>query len=203
MRQHVRVLRDDLLKVHHGTKTEEGFRLNIRVGVQYIEAWLRGRGAVPIYNLMEDAATAEISRAQIWQWIRYEAELEGGTRRHAEVLRARAGRRDGAGARRRSAPTTYANGRFPRSDRAVPRHLARAGVRRVPDDPGLPADRLAWHLNPRSPDTVGRCADFQRTPPDLLLAARLDLAIELLERAFQVALRLQARVALFLQGLQS
>ena len=78
MRQHVRVLGDDLLKVHHGTKTEEGFRLNIRVGVQYIEAWLRGRGAVPIYNLMEDAATAEISRAQIWQWIRYEAELEGG-----------------------------------------------------------------------------------------------------------------------------
>ena len=78
MRQHVRVLRDDLLKVHHGTKTEAGFRLNIRVGVQYIEAWLRGRGAVPIYNLMEDAATAEISRAQIWQWIRYEAELEGG-----------------------------------------------------------------------------------------------------------------------------
>ena len=78
VRQHVRVLRDDLLKVHHGTKTEEGFRLNIRVGVQYIESWLRGRGAVPIYNLMEDAATAEISRAQIWQWIRYEAELEGG-----------------------------------------------------------------------------------------------------------------------------
>ena len=78
VRQHVRVLREDLLKIHEGTKTEEGFRLNIRVGVQYIEAWLRGRGAVPIYNLMEDAATAEISRAQIWQWIRYEAELEGG-----------------------------------------------------------------------------------------------------------------------------
>ena len=78
MRQHVRVLRDDLLKIHDGTKTEEGFRLNIRVGVQYIEAWLRGRGAVPIYNLMEDAATAEISRAQIWQWIKYGAELDGG-----------------------------------------------------------------------------------------------------------------------------
>ena len=78
VRAHVRVLRDDLLKVHTGSKTEEGFRLNIRVGVQYIEAWLRGRGAVPIYNLMEDAATAEISRAQIWQWIKYEAELEGG-----------------------------------------------------------------------------------------------------------------------------
>ena len=78
VRAHVRVLRDDLLKIHHGSKTEEGFRLNIRVGVQYVEAWLRGRGAVPIYNLMEDAATAEICRAQIWQWIRYEAELEGG-----------------------------------------------------------------------------------------------------------------------------
>jgi malate synthase len=78
MRQHVRVLREDLLKIHHGTRTEQGFRLNIRVGVQYIEAWLRGRGAVPIYHLMEDAATAEISRAQIWQWIRYQAELEGG-----------------------------------------------------------------------------------------------------------------------------
>jgi len=78
VRAHVRVLRDDLLKIHAGSKTEEGFRLNIRVGVQYIEAWLRGRGAVPIYNLMEDAATAEISRAQIWQWIKYEAELEGG-----------------------------------------------------------------------------------------------------------------------------
>jgi malate synthase len=78
VRQHVRVLRDDLLQIHAGTKTEDGFRLNIRVGVQYIEAWLRGRGAVPIYNLMEDAATAEISRAQIWQWIRYEAELDGG-----------------------------------------------------------------------------------------------------------------------------
>jgi malate synthase len=76
VRAHVRVLRDDLLKIHAGSKTEGGFRLNIRVGVQYIEAWLRGRGAVPIYNLMEDAATAEISRAQIWQWIRYEADLD-------------------------------------------------------------------------------------------------------------------------------
>jgi malate synthase len=80
MRLYVNVLRDDLLKVHEGSKTEAGFRLNIRVGVQYIEAWLRGRGAVPIYNLMEDAATAEISRAQIWQWIKAGAELEGGVK---------------------------------------------------------------------------------------------------------------------------
>ncbi|MBV9260819.1 MAG: malate synthase A [Pseudolabrys sp.] len=77
-RLHVRVLRDDMLQVHSGTKTDEGFRLNLRVGVQYIEAWLNGRGAVPIYHLMEDAATAEISRAQVWQWLQYGAELEGG-----------------------------------------------------------------------------------------------------------------------------
>jgi malate synthase len=79
-RLHVRVLRDDFLKIHAGTQTEEGFRLNIRVGVQYIEAWLRGRGAVPIYNLMEDTATAEISRAQIWQQIRYAVTLENGVK---------------------------------------------------------------------------------------------------------------------------
>jgi malate synthase len=78
LRANVEVSRADLLRVHEGTKTEQGFRLNIRVGVQYVEAWLRGRGAVPIYNLMEDAATAEISRAQIWQWLKYGAELENG-----------------------------------------------------------------------------------------------------------------------------
>ncbi|MEJ2434086.1 MAG: malate synthase A [Pseudolabrys sp.] len=82
----VRIGRDDLLRIHEGTKTEAGFRLNIRVGVQYIEAWLRGRGAVPIYNLMEDAATAEISRAQIWQWLKYGAELEGGIKATREFF---------------------------------------------------------------------------------------------------------------------
>ncbi|MBV1704757.1 MAG: malate synthase A [Hyphomicrobiales bacterium] len=74
----VSVSRDDLLKVHPGARTEAGLREDIRVGVQYIEAWLRGRGAVPLYNLMEDAATAEISRTQIWQWIRHRATLDDG-----------------------------------------------------------------------------------------------------------------------------
>jgi malate synthase len=80
LREDVDVDRNQLLEIHQGTKTEVGFRENIRVGVQYIEAWLRGRGAVPIYNLMEDTATAEISRAQIWQWITYGATLENGIR---------------------------------------------------------------------------------------------------------------------------
>jgi malate synthase len=61
----------DLLTVPEGTITEEGLRTNVRVGVQYLEAWLRGNGCVPLYNLMEDAATSEISRAQVWQWIRH------------------------------------------------------------------------------------------------------------------------------------
>jgi malate synthase len=64
--------------VHDGERTEQGLRENIRVGVQYIEAWLRGRGAVPLYNLMEDAATAEISRTQIWQWVQQGAKLADG-----------------------------------------------------------------------------------------------------------------------------
>jgi malate synthase len=61
-----------------GTRTEAGLRHNIRVGVQYLEAWLGGQGAVPIYNLMEDAATAEISRTQIWQWLKHRATLDDG-----------------------------------------------------------------------------------------------------------------------------
>jgi malate synthase len=59
-----------------GPRTEAGARENIRVGVQYLAAWLGGRGAVPLYNLMEDAATAEISRAQLWQWLHFGAELD-------------------------------------------------------------------------------------------------------------------------------
>jgi len=67
-----------LLEPPTGTRTETGLRHNIRVGIQYLEAWLGGQGAVPIYNLMEDAATAEISRTQIWQWVTHRAALDDG-----------------------------------------------------------------------------------------------------------------------------
>lgn len=111
-RLHVRVLRDDLLEIHKGTKTEAGFRLNIRVGVQYIEAWLRGRGAVPIYHLMEDAATAEISRAQIWQWIKNGAALEGGVTATRDLFeRALAEEMDVV--KGEVGAANYARGRFP------------------------------------------------------------------------------------------
>jgi malate synthase len=78
LREDVTLDQAAMLKVHEGVRTLGGLRDNIRVGVQYIEAWLRGRGAVPLYNLMEDAATAEISRAQVWQWIRHGAALDDG-----------------------------------------------------------------------------------------------------------------------------
>ena len=71
LRDDVHVTADDLLAVPDGTITEQGLRLNISVAVQYLAAWLGGSGAVPINNLMEDAATAEISRSQVWQWIRH------------------------------------------------------------------------------------------------------------------------------------
>ena len=70
-REDVTVTANHLREVPNGTITEDGVRLNISVGIQYIASWLRGNGAAPINNLMEDAATAEISRAQIWQWIRH------------------------------------------------------------------------------------------------------------------------------------
>jgi len=62
---------DDLLQVPQGDVTEQGVRQNINVGILYLEAWLGGSGAVPLYNLMEDAATCEISRTQLWQWLRH------------------------------------------------------------------------------------------------------------------------------------
>jgi len=71
MREEFRITADDLLRVPDGKVTDQGLRHNIRVGIQYLEAWLQGSGCVPLYNLMEDAATAEICRSQIWQWIHH------------------------------------------------------------------------------------------------------------------------------------
>jgi malate synthase len=68
----------DLIEVPKGNITEEGLRWNIDVGLQYLHSWLQGSGCVPIYNLMEDAATAEICRAQVWQWVRHGAHFKDG-----------------------------------------------------------------------------------------------------------------------------
>jgi malate synthase len=78
----------DLLQFVEGPITEQGLRMNISVAIQYIEAWLRGQGAVPIFNLMEDAATAEISRSQVWQWIHSpQGVLDDGRKVTVELVR--------------------------------------------------------------------------------------------------------------------
>jgi malate synthase len=79
-RSHRTVEARDLLEVPKGDITEDGLRWNMDVGLQYLHSWLQGSGCVPIYNLMEDAATAEISRAQVWQWVRYGAHFKDGRR---------------------------------------------------------------------------------------------------------------------------
>jgi len=116
LREDVDVTRDALLQLHDGAKTEAGFRLNIRVGVQYIAAWLGGRGAVPIYNLMEDAATAEISRAQIWQWLRYGATLDNGQKVTPAFFR-KALKEEMKRVKREIGAKAYASGRFPEAIR--------------------------------------------------------------------------------------
>ncbi|HMI31393.1 MAG TPA: malate synthase A [Candidatus Limnocylindrales bacterium] len=88
LREDVQVTAADLFQTPEGTRTEDGLRLNVRVGIQYIEAWLRGNGCVPLYSLMEDAATAEISRAQVWQWLHHGVVLEDGRRVTPELVRA-------------------------------------------------------------------------------------------------------------------
>ena len=127
--------RDEMLELHTGPRTEAGARENIRVAVQYIAAWLGGRGAVPLYNLMEDAATAEICRAQLWQWLRFEAPFDDGRRLQPRPVRGLAGRRAGR-ARRPPQPKT----RRPPAARAGHRRR----VRGVPDAAGLRTARLTY-----------------------------------------------------------
>jgi malate synthase len=79
LREDVRVGAEDLLRIPEGRTTRAGLRNNVDVGIRYLASWLSGNGCVPIHHLMEDAATAEISRAQLWQWVRHGATLEDGT----------------------------------------------------------------------------------------------------------------------------
>jgi len=85
-RSNIDVSSKDLMTVPEGSITEQGLRWNIDVAMQYLLSWLQGQGCVPIYNLMEDAATAEICRAQVWQWIRHGAKLEDGREVSRELV---------------------------------------------------------------------------------------------------------------------
>jgi malate synthase len=88
LRDDVHVTAEQLLDVAAtpGTVTEAGLRNNVSVGIQYLAAWLRGSGAVGIFNLMEDAATAEISRSQVWQWLHNDVELDTGEKVTRELI---------------------------------------------------------------------------------------------------------------------
>jgi malate synthase len=88
LREDVHVAAADLLKLPSGTITETGMRTNISVGIQYMANWLSGLGCVPLYNLMEDAATAEISRSQLWQWVHHpDAALDDGRKVTLDLFR--------------------------------------------------------------------------------------------------------------------
>ncbi|MCZ6771236.1 MAG: malate synthase A, partial [Proteobacteria bacterium] len=87
-REDVQVTQTDLLKVPEGSITMRGLKTNVAAAVRYTEEWLSGLGCVPLNNLMEDAATAEISRTQIWQWVHHpRVELEDGTNIDEEMFR--------------------------------------------------------------------------------------------------------------------
>ena len=138
-----------------GAITEAGLRNNVNVGIQYISSWLRGNGAAGIYGLMEDAATAEISRSQVWQWIRHGAHARG--RRHADHRRprppagGRGARAHPLGDRRRR--VVRARGPPAGVARAVRAGRAGRRARGVPHHPGLRAARLrrAWPARTSSP----------------------------------------------------
>jgi malate synthase len=112
-RDDVSVTADQLLDVAStpGSVTEAGLRSNISVGVQYLEAWLRGSGAVGINNMMEDAATAEISRSQVWQWLHNDVRLDDGQRVTRELVE-RMVADEMASIRARTGDQAYAAGRW-------------------------------------------------------------------------------------------
>lgn len=88
LREDVKVSSSDILKLPEGTITDHGLWINVSVGLRYLAAWLSGSGSVPIYNLMEDAATAEISRTQLWQWVHHpQGILEDGRKITLDLFR--------------------------------------------------------------------------------------------------------------------
>ena len=109
--EEVEVTAADLCCPPVGARTEAGLRHNVRVGVQYLESWLRGTGCVPLQHLMEDAATAEISRTQVWHWIRHRARLEDGAVVTAELFR-RILHAELDALREAMGPQTFERGRF-------------------------------------------------------------------------------------------
>ena len=139
-REDVTITAKDLLTfVPEGPITEHGLRTNVSVGVQYLGAWLNGIGCVPINNLMEDAATAEISRSQVWQWIHSPRACSTTAARSTPTSSARSWPRSW---RRSTASTRRASTLLRYRVRAVRPDLDLGRLRRLPHAAGLPDDRL-------------------------------------------------------------
>jgi malate synthase len=132
------ILREDILSVHPGRRTEAGLRNNVRVAVRYLAEWLSGRGAVPLYNLMEDAGTAEIARIQLWQWVFHRASLSDGRKITPELF-SEILEEETARLLAETGPDAYASGRFAEAV-ALMRDLTLA--EEVPDFLTLPAYKL-------------------------------------------------------------
>jgi malate synthase len=111
LREDVSISASDLLAVPDGVITEKGFRHNVNIGILYLESWLRGTGCVPLYNLMEDAATAEISRSQLWQWVHHQAKLDDGRVISPDLYKA-IFREEVEAIRRRVGDAGYAAGKY-------------------------------------------------------------------------------------------
>ena len=139
-RDDVEVSAEQLLdvRVPGGEITEAGLRTNVNVGLRYLASWLSGVGAAAIDNLMEDAATAEISRSQIWQWVEHGAELSSGEPVTADLARSTI-ETEIASLREELGEASYAELRFDEARAVFERGGARAGVRGVPDAPRLRA----------------------------------------------------------------
>ena len=137
-RQDVHVSAADLIAVPEGTRTEAGLRQNVAVGIGYVEAWLRGIGCVPLFNLMEDAATAEISRAQVWQWVRHGQTLQDGRPVTKELVREIV-REENDKVKAAMGEEAYGQWPLRRRRPAHDRSGRAADVRGVPDPAGLRA----------------------------------------------------------------
>ena len=111
-REDVAVTAKDLLAVPDGDITEEGLRWNIDVGLQYLESWLGGQGCVPIYNLMEDAATCEICRAQVWQWVEFGVKLKDGRKLTDKLVQEMIAEQVAKMAKERGPSGSFRNGTF-------------------------------------------------------------------------------------------
>ncbi len=107
----VTITAQDLLEMPEGEITPQGLSTNLKVGIQYVEAWLNNNGCVPLYNLMEDAATAEISRSQVWQWVHHGATMSDG-RKLTKALFEEALAQEMEAIRQEVGDERFANGKF-------------------------------------------------------------------------------------------